>query len=184
MLRHIINNLFTQIIGRSKITDELAKKTLLNYKTFSAIVVREQLSTVREVARRQADKKTRASNMCLLTNSELGLPFKTVIENVVWKDIMGKKEATDKLEHQSMENRRQQIDIRKPINSKVISGILKHTSVVSSSGANNADNTLAATGEFILNTAVDGTLVSRPDTAKRRMSVRLADDLDSKSSSS
>lgn len=83
---------------RTKINEELVRRLLRNYRAYSNHIIRVQLVTVREVARQQRDRFTRAQNVCFLTNPNLGPSLKSIIEGIVYKDIQRKKEQAAEAE--------------------------------------------------------------------------------------
>lgn len=125
------------IQAKSKVSEELVRRLLVNYRGYSVHVVRVMMQPAHEVRRRQQDRFTRAANVCFLTNPNLGPSFKSIIEGMVWKDIVGKKEAAALLEQKALDSRRKlspyggggrkasSLPYRAP---PVIGGILKHSS--------------------------------------------------------
>ncbi len=82
------------------------RRLLVNYRGYSGHVVRVMMQPAHEVRRRQQDKFTRSTNVCFLTNPHLGPSFKSIIESMVWRDIVAKKEAAALQEQKELDSRR------------------------------------------------------------------------------
>lgn len=104
---------------------------LSNYRSYANHVVRVQLVTMREVARQQRDRFTRAQNVCFLTNQSLGPLFKAVIEGIVLKDIHRRKAEEAEAERAASANRLQRLNSV----SSQRGGILKKSKSTMSFGA-------------------------------------------------
>lgn len=151
--------------------EELVRRLLTNYRSYSSHVVRVQLVTMREVARQQRDRFTRAQNVCFLTNPNLGPMFKTVIEGIVWKDIQDKKSAAAEAEAAAKSNRMQRLNTP-AANGNPRGGILKK----SLSGLSLGPESDSIDGGNSINSADSQSVIKAKKNAnkpKRKKSVRI-----------
>ena len=167
---------------RSKVSEELVRRLLVNYRGYSVHVVRVMMQPAHEVRRRQQDRFTRAANVCFLTNPNLGPSFKSIIEGMVWKDIVRKKEAAALLEQEALNSRRKlsayaggrkasSLPYRAP--PVIIGGILKHSTVSrQASPTEHFDDDSTFDGE-LMNAQSNG--ASPPQSNARKRSVRIVD---------
>ena len=107
------------------------RRLLSNYRSYANHVVRVQLVTMREVARQQRDRFTRAQNVCFLTNQSLGPSLKSIIEGIVLKDIHRRKEEEAEAERAAAASRLQRLNST----SSSRGGILKKSKSTMSFGA-------------------------------------------------